>query len=287
MNMKRIKTLRFFAAAAILAACSCADAKQPSGGNGDGATEGVTVQDAGHGIKLTTIRDDDGAKRMPNKLFYGDNDSEKVERLSPEGSVESSISCYVIETKGKKILFDTGNGAARGGKLLDRMKAVGITPGDIDMLIITHFHMDHIGGMVQDGKAMFTNAEVYVPEKEYGAWQAMSGAGAKTVMETMGAYGGRLHRFGYQDALPCGIKAMPAPGHTPGHTVYQVGKVLIVGDLMHGFDLQIQDLSICPDYDMDKEEAVKSRKKYVDYARKNKLIVAGMHFPGNGVKTSL
>ena len=174
-------------------------------------------------------------------------------------------------------------------KLLDGAPCplAGCKKGDIDMIVITHFHMDHIGGMVQDGKAVFTNAEVYVPEKEFSAWQAMNGAGAKTVMETMGAYGGRLHRFGYQDALPCGIKAMPAPGHTPGHTVYQVGKVLIVGDLMHGFDLQIQDLSICPDYDMDKEEAVKSRKKYVDYARKNKLIVAGMHFPGNGVKTSL
>ena len=282
MNIKLLS-----ATAAVLLACSCGNAKQQPAGNAGGTPEGVTILDVGQDTKLITIRDDDGAKRMPNKLFYGENDSAEVERLSPEGSVESSISCYVVETQGKKILFDTGNGAARGGRLLDRMEAAGITPGDIDILMITHFHMDHIGGMAQDGKAVFANAEVYVPEKEYSAWLALSGGNAKAAIETMGAYGGRLHRFDYQDKLPCGIKAMPAPGHTPGHTVYQTGKVLIVGDLMHGFDLQIQDLGICPGFDMDRKQAVESRKKYVDYARKNKLIVAGMHFPGNGVKNSL
>ena len=247
MNIKLLS-----ATAAVLLACSCGNAKQQPAGNAGGTPEGVTILDVGQDTKLITIRDDDGAKRMPNKLFYGENDSAEVERLSPEGSVESSISCYVVETQGKKILFDTGNGAARGGRLLDRMEAAGITPGDIDILMIT-----------------------------------LSGGNAKAAIETMGAYGGRLHRFDYQDKLPCGIKAMPAPGHTPGHTVYQTGKVLIVGDLMHGFDLQIQDLGICPGFDMDRKQAVESRKKYVDYARKNKLIVAGMHFPGNGVKNSL
>ena len=87
--------------------------------------------------------------------------------------------------------------------------------------------------------------------------------------------------------MPLGVKALPAPGHTPGHTIYQIGKLLVVGDLMHGFDLQMQDLNICPDYDMDRKQAIESRKKYVDYAKKNKLTVAGMHFPASGVKNSL
>ena len=100
-------------------------------------------------------------------------------------------------------------------------------------------------------------------------------------------YGDRLHRFSYSDTLPLGIKPMAAPGHTPGHTVYQMGRLLVVGDLMHGFDLQIQDLGICPSFDMNPEQAVESRKKYVDYARENKLVTAGMHFPGNGIKDKL
>ena len=116
---------------------------------------------------------------------------------------------------------------------------------------------------------------------------AMSGNNAKEAMNVLAAYNDRLHRFTYQDTLPLGVKALPAPGHTPGHTVYQTGRLLIVGDLMHGYDLQIQDLDICPSYDMDRKQAIESRKKYVDYARRNKLTVAGMHFPGNGVKENL
>ena len=65
------------------------------------------------------------------------------------------------------------------------------------------------------------------------------------------------------------------------------GRLLIVGDLIHGFDLQIQDLDICPDYDMNPRQAAETRKKYVEYARQNSLFVAGMHFPGNGVKDKL
>lgn len=87
--------------------------------------------------------------------------------------------------------------------------------------------------------------------------------------------------------MPLGVKALPAPRHTPGHTIYQIGKLLVVDDLMHGFDLQMQDLNICPDYDMDRKQAIESRKKYVDYAKQNKLTVAGMHFPASGVKNSL
>ena len=137
----------------------------------------------GNDLTLMAINDNDGEKRMPNSLFYGEDDSAKVNNLSPEGSVPSSISCFIVETGGKKILFDTGNGTARGGKLVERMKNAGIEPGDIDVLMLTHFHMDHLGGMVQEGKKVFANADVYVPEKEYAAWMAMSGNNAKEAIE--------------------------------------------------------------------------------------------------------
>lgn len=286
--MKIIKTAKLLSIiAAVIMPCSCNGSKQPAQENVNNNTEGVTVMKMGNDLTLMAINDNDGEKRMPNSLFYGEDDSAKVNNLSPEGSVPSSISCFIVETGGKKILFDTGNGTARGGKLVERMKNAGIEPGDIDVLMLTHFHMDHLGGMVQEGKKVFANADVYVPEKEYAAWMAMSGNNAKEAMNVLAAYNDRLHRFTYQDTLPLGVKALPAPGHTPGHTVYQTGRLLIVGDLMHGYDLQIQDLDICPSYDMDRKQAIESRKKYVDYARRNKLTVAGMHFPGNGVKENL
>lgn len=285
--MKKSKTVKLFAvSAAVLAAVSCGNKKADAATDAAQLPEGVTVLKL-DSLTLTTIRDDEGDKRMPNSLFYGEADSAKVDSLSPDGSVPSSISCFLVETQGKKVLFDTGNGMEHGGMLLKRLDSIGVKPESIDYLVLTHFHMDHIGGMTEGGKPVFTRAEVYVPEAERIYWKYMSNQNAKAAADAMAVYSGKVHCFKYTDALPLGIKPLAAPGHTPGHTVYQMGRLLIVGDLMHGFDLQIQDPGIRPSYDMDRRKATESRKKYIDYIRKNKLVTAGMHFPGNGVKDSL
>lgn len=292
-----MKTSTIIASAAVLltiASCgnnatkSSADAAQTAAATttAQPAPEGVTTRKIDT-LTLITLKDNDGEKRMPNKLFYGKADSAKVEKLSPEGSVASSISCFVVEMQGKRILFDAGNGAAHGGKMLERLRAAGIAPEQIDYIFVTHFHGDHIGGLAADGKPLFANAQLYVPDAEYAAWAAMSNDGGKEAVETVDTYGDRLHRFAYTDILPLGVKAMAAPGHTPGHTVYQTGRLFIAGDLLHGFDLQMQDLDICPAYDMDSAKATESRKHFIDYIRQNKLITAGMHFPDNGVKDTL
>ena len=292
-----MKTSTIIASAAVLltiASCgnnatkSSADAAQTAAATttAQPAPEGVTTRKIDT-LTLITLKDNDGEKRMPNKLFYGKADSAKVEKLSPEGSVASSISCFVVETQGKRILFDAGNGAAHGGKMLERLRAASIAPEQIDYIFVTHFHGDHIGGLAADGKPLFANAQLYVPDAEYAAWAAMSNDGGKEAVETVDTYGDRLHRFAYTDILPLGVKAMAAPGHTPGHTVYQTGRLFIAGDLLHGFDLQRQDLDICPADDMDSAKATESRKHFIDYIRQNKLITAGMHFPDNGVKDTL
>ena len=292
-----MKTSTIIASAAVLltiASCgnnatkSSADAAQTAAATttAQPAPEGVTTRKIDT-LTLITLKDNDGEKRMPNKLFYGKADSAKIEKLSPEGSVASSISCFVVETQGKRILFDAGNGAAHGGKMLERLRAASIALEQIDYIFVTHFHGDHIGGLAADGKPLFANAQLYVPDAEYAAWAAMSNDGGKEAVETVDTYGDRLHRFAYTDILPLGVKAMAAPGHTPGHTVYQTGRLFIAGDLLHGFDLQMQDLDICPAYDMDSAKATESRKHFIDYIRQNKLITAGMHFPDNGVKDTL
>ena len=292
-----MKASTIIASAAVLltiASCgnnatkSSADAAQTAAATttAQPAPEGVTTRKIDT-LTLITLKDNDGEKRMPNKLFYGKADSAKVEKLSPEGSVASSISCFVVETQGKRILFDAGNGAAHGGKMLERLRAAGIAPEQIDYIFVTHFHGDHIGGLAADGKPLFAKAQLYVPDAEYAAWAAMSNDGGKEAVETVDTYGDRLHRFAYTDTLPLGVKAMAAPGHTPGDTVYQTGRLFIAGDLLHGFDLQMQDLDICPAYDMDPAKATESRKHFIDYIRQNKLITAGMHFPDNGVKDTL
>lgn len=229
------------------------------------------------GMKVTWIRDNANDRLMPRSLFPDATDAQ-IDSLSLQNGVPASISTFLVETDGKRILFDAGMGAP-DSKLFEGLKSLNINPADIDYLFITHFHGDHIGGMMKDGVAVFPNAEVYASKAEYDAWMKMPADKKSQVESTMKAYKDRLHQFAFGDTLPCDVLAMEAAGHTPGHTVFQAGNLLVVGDLMHGAALQLKYPDVCATYDMDKAGAVKSRKHYVQYFRENGLVMAGMHLP--------
>ena len=86
-------------------------------------------------------------------------------------------------------------------------------------------------------------------------------------------------KFAATDALPCGVQAIPAYGHTPGHTVYRVDDFLIVGDIMHGVALQMAHPEYCARFDMNHEQAIATRKTIVDQVKKENWKMVGMHFP--------
>ena len=277
--------------AACVASCGGNSGNSESGGVDstivvNAKCEGVSEVMLDSVTVLYTLRDNAEELRKPNALFYGagNEDSARVEELSPSGSVASSIHCFLMEKAGKKILFDTGVGEKAGGCLFARLDSIGVAPGEIDYVLITHFHNDHIGGMLRGDSVAFPNAEVYVPEVEYNYW-AKCGKKGENAMKTMEAYGDRLHRFNFTDsaALPLGIKAMAAMGHTPGHTLYMSGRLLVAADLMHGYGLQVQDMNISPAYDMNPAQAVESRKFFFGFAERKRLVMAGMHLPGNGI----
>lgn len=229
------------------------------------------------GMKVTWIRDNANDRVMPLSLFP-DATKAQIDSLSLQDGVPASVSTFLVEKDGKRMLFDTGMGAP-DSKLPEGLKSLNVNPADIDYLFITHFHGDHIGGMMKDGNPVFPNAEVYVSKMEYDAWMKMPADKKSQVESTMKAYDARLHQFSFGDTLPCNVVAMEAAGHTPGHTVFQTGKLLVVGDLMHGAALQLKYPEICATYDMDKSGAVKSRKHYVQYACEKGLVIAGMHLP--------
>lgn len=229
------------------------------------------------GMKVTWIRDNANDRVMPLSLFP-DATKLQIDSLSLQAGVPASVSTFLVEKDGKRILFDTGMGAP-DSKLPEGLNSLNITPSDIDYLFITHFHGDHIGGMMKDGVPVFPNAEVYVSKAEYDAWMKMPADKKAQVENTMQAYKDRLHQFAFGDTLPCNVIAMEAAGHTPGHTVFRAGNLLVVGDLMHGAALQLKHPEICSTYDMDKSGAVKSRKYYIQYAREKGLVIAGMHLP--------
>lgn len=234
------------------------------------------------GVKLIWIRDNAQERLMPLSLF-GDVPQQMVDSLGIVGGIPSSVSAFLLEADGKRILFDTGMGAP-DSRLMDGLASAGVSPADVDYLYLTHFHGDHIGGMMTGDTVAFPKAEVYAARQEYDGWMQMPDKQKAQVVATMTAYKDRLHLFEYGDTLPGRVVTLNGEGHTPGHTIYQAGGFLIVGDLVHGAALQLVRPDMCASYDMNPEMAVKTRKHYLDYACQNGLLMAGMHQPVTEMK---
>ena len=237
-----------------------------------------------NGASVTWIQDNQGEKLNPRSLFSDASDSLYNSLNMPDG-IPASVSTFLLQIDGKNILFDAGLGAF-GGQTLDRLAAFDITPDKIDLIYLTHFHVDHIAGMVAKDSAgkdvkVFNNAAVYAGKVEYDAW--MNDIPKNDLQKAvMGIYKDKLHLFAFGDSLPHGVLALDAVGHTPGHTAFQVSNLLVIGDLMHGYALQKDHPEINSNYDMDKEKSIESRKRLMQYARDNKLTMAGMHLPPPG-----
>ncbi len=232
------------------------------------------------GTCITWIQDNAQPRFMPISLFPG-ADSVLVDSLGLKDGVPSTVSVFLLEKDGKKILVDAGLGAP-DSRLPDALSALGVLPESIDCVFLTHCHGDHIGGLTSEGTAVFPLAEVYVSADEYNQWKDSNDA---LFDRMLSAYAGRLHAFSFTDELPAGVKPISAPGHTEGHTVYEIGNILVVGDIIHGAALQTADPNACARYDQNPDLAIMNRKSILNYAQMNRLTMAGMHFPAPGFIT--
>ena len=203
----------------------------------------------------------DGAHTLSNALFTG-ADKTLIELLAPEGHTPAVCNAFLLDTHGKKALIDTG----RGGDLQAGLKAAGVAPGEIEAVLLTHSHADHVGGLLAaDGKtAAFPNATVHITSAELDFWRASrpENAAACEAANTFAL----ITPDGETPVLP-GVVALDAAGHTPGHAAFLVdGTHLVAGDLLHSGLLQFSHPEICASFDNDKEAAVAARKKILGYA---------------------
>ena len=226
-------------------------------------------------VEIIPIQDNVAPRLMPRGLFADAPDS-LFEALGLEGGIPSSVCAFLAKCDGENVLFDAANGAP-DSQLMPVLASNGVAAEDVDYIFITHLHGDHIGGLMKDGSAVFTDAELYINKVEYDAWMAMEQNAALVALTQ--AYGDRLKTFAPGDALPCGVEAMEAYGHTPGHTVYKVGAALIVGDIMHGVALQLENPQYCARFDMDPEQSIATRKRILEMVADSGLKIYGMHFP--------
>ncbi len=244
--------------------------------------------DLGGGNRLVALSD---VKRLAQvKEVIVPADIEQIKALLPDGSFTSYVNAYLLQLNGRNILFDTGVGAAQGGNLLEALAAYGIKPGAIDMVVLTHLHIDHAGGLYNENKEVFNNAEVWIAKPEVAYWcdsQEFPATQKGSVFFARQALKvAHLNTFTPGCTITPGLQALPAFGHTPGHTAFLITtnekRVLVWGDIMHVPAVQFARPEVGVVYDVNGREAVKTRQALLRQAQSEKVIVAGMHLPFPG-----
>ena len=207
-----------------------------------------------------------------------------------------SLNGFAIERNGRLGLVDSGGAGMNPGtgRLIGRLRAAGYAPEDVDTVMITHLHPDHILGLLDaEGNKAFPNARLVVHAAEQRYWHDDGAVEAcpepfrvffGMARNVCAAYAGKVETHNGDEVFP-GVTGVHLPGHTPGHSGYQVTDtetLLIWGDIFHIPELQVRHPECTIVFDVDGQLAVQTRKATLARVAAERLLVAGMHvgFPG-------
>ncbi|EMP54351.1 beta-lactamase [Marinobacter santoriniensis NKSG1] len=248
----------------------------------------------------------DGTVKLPvDDLLLNTTKEHVHERLASNylsAPLDTSVNGYLINTGEKLVLVDTGAGSLFGptlGNLVENLRASGYEPEQVDDVFITHMHPDHVGGLMSDGKMAFPNATIRASQDDADYWLSESNLEAanedakgffKGAMASLNPYvkAGHFKAFEGDAQLLPGIKAVEAPGHTPGHTMYRVesdGQVMMLwGDLIHVATVQFPEPDVAIQFDTTPEKAVMERNQEFARAADKGYLIGSAHlsFPGLG-----
>ena len=244
-------------------------------------------------VKVTVL--EDGYLNLPKEVLK--NISPEIEKTLTDNAesdlVLSNINTFLIEQNNEKLLVDAGWRDIFGptcGFYPEQLEKAGTNPEEITDLFFTHLHPDHVGGAItKDGKPVFVNASVKIPEKEIDFWnrddfedvEANGKSFADLAKSLLNAYEGKVISVSNEDEIIKNVHVVDLPGHTPGHSGFRIDDAnesfINLGDILHVPNIQLENPNISLLFDVDMEQGLKTRKKLFDMVSTDKLLCSGGH----------
>ncbi|MCL5735536.1 MAG: MBL fold metallo-hydrolase [Actinobacteria bacterium] len=242
----------------------------------------------------------------PHFLFVNAPEDRLIPALTKHGLAfdewegwTTPYTCLLVSAGGKRVLIDTGAGALgpRTGALVKNLGSLGVDPGAIDLVILTHAHPDHLGGnTAADGSVVFPKADWAMSKVEWDFWmggqaEAVLPEHSKEILlgyarRNLGPIGDRVELVDGEKELLPGIKILPAPGHTPGHSAVAISsareELLCLSDLvLH--PLHLEEPEWFAGVDMLPDQLISSRRTLLGTAAQEQSLVMLFHFPFPGL----
>lgn len=251
-------------------------------------------------FELTMLADSDAFIDGPYPIIGANAAQTEVEQLMrdnllPPAKYQPGFTPMLLNTGKELLIFDTGNGSngfvprPQGGWLARQLVAAGFKPEQIDVVVLSHGHSDHVGGIMEVGKPLFPNARYVIAATEYDFWSPRNKLPAE-LEKYAGPFRFNLVPLADKvsflkpgDDVVAGVRSLAAPGHTPGHIAFIIESLdkslLFWGDCAHHHVASLARPDWDCVFDVDKRQGAETRKKIYDMAASERLPVAGYHMP--------